>query len=81
MEPHGQARACTPKCVAETIRCVTAKASSGHPPGSEIRRNEVRIHRKVPILSYAFLLPVEPGGLLRRRMKPQLLIGNWGLID
>ena len=55
----------------ETIRCTTIRASSGHPPGSEIRRSKVRIRRKVPIWNYAFLLPVEPGGLLRRRMKIQ----------
>ena len=48
------------------------KASSGHPPGSEIRRSEVRIPRKVSIRSYAFLHG-QGRGLLRRRMKILLL--------
>ena len=53
---------------AETIRCATTKASSGHPPGSEIRRSKARIRRKVSIRSYAFLHG-QGRGLLRRRMK------------
>ena len=53
---------------AETIRCANTKASSGHPPGSEIRRTKVRMRRKVPIRSYAFLHG-QGCGLLRRRMK------------
>jgi hypothetical protein len=53
---------------AETIRCPTTKASSGHPPGSGIRRSKARVHWKVSILSYAFLHG-QGRGLLRRRMK------------
>jgi len=89
MEPHGQARGpqqpyLTTPMGADTIQYATIKASSGHPPASEIRRSKVRIRRKVCIWSYAFLhgqgracTPKCPGisarrrGLLRRRMKSE----------
>jgi len=55
---------------ADTIQYATIKASSGHPPASEIRRSKVRIRRKVYIGSYAFLHG-QGRGLLRRRMKSE----------
>src|SRR4030042_3259339 len=48
MEPHGQARGPqkpypTTPMGADTIRCASINASSGHPPGSETRRRMVRV--------------------------------------
>jgi MFS family permease len=73
MEPHGQARGPqrrypTTPTGAETIRRATTKASSGHPPGGEIRRSRVMMRRKISNQSYAFLHG-QGRGLLRRRMK------------
>ena len=62
----------------KTIRGASTKASSGHPPGSEIRRSEVRIFWEISIRSYAFLHG-QGRGLLRRRMKLKEKAMNYAL--
>jgi hypothetical protein len=52
-------------------------ASLGHPPGSEIRRSNVRKRREVSIRSYAFRHG-QGRGLLRRRMNVTTRQGRMG---